>query len=158
MSTQEAVPSLQTATTTLYPTSMASEPIISSFSDNISSTHDLSTSSESSVLRSLLEEAVKEYEKKVGTSLIEDQLAIRLRSCDTIESINEVLEERAQAFRESRGHDRHPKMIKSIKRAVHVLHTIFTGPGNSLGGAVQVGHCMFSGTYERANGFYIPST
>jgi hypothetical protein len=85
---KEAVyfPSLQT-TTTLYPTSMSLEPITSS-------THDLSTSSESSVLRSLLEEAVKEYEKQVGTSLIENQLAIRLRSCDTIESINEVLEER----------------------------------------------------------------
>jgi hypothetical protein len=134
---------------------MSSEPIRPSFSDNISSIHDLSTSSESSVLRSLLKEAVKEYEKKVGTSLIEDQLAIRLRSCETIESINEVLEERAQAFREFRGHDRHPKMIKSIKRAVHVLHTIFTGPGNSLGGGTfQAGHGM--GSVVRMNALMVP--
>jgi hypothetical protein len=98
-------------------------------------------SSETSVLPPLLEEAVEKYKEQVGTSLIGDQLAIRLRSCDTIESINELLEQQVQEFREFRGHDRHPKLKKSIKRVVHVLHTVFTGAGNSLGGgAVRGGH------------------
>jgi hypothetical protein len=100
----------------------------------------MSTSSESSLLRSLLEEAVNKYKEQVGTSLIENQLAIQLRTCDDVQSITELLEERAQAFRKFRGHDRHPKMMDSIRRVVQVLYTIFTGPQDGLGGgAVQVG-------------------
>jgi hypothetical protein len=119
---------------------MSSEPTTSSFLD-IFLTRDLSASSESSNLQPLLEEAVKKYEEQVGTSLIEDQLVIQLRTCDDVESIAKPLEERAQAFREFRGHDRHPKTKKSIRRVVHVLLTVFTGPRNSLSGAiVQVGH------------------
>ena len=95
---------------------------------------------ESPTLQSLVEDAIKQYEKTVGTSLIENQVAIGLRSCDSIESISQVLEERAQSFHEFLGRDRHPKMIKSIKRAVHVLHTIFTAPSVLSGGAVQAGH------------------
>jgi hypothetical protein len=92
-----------------------------------------------------LEEAVKKYEEQVGTSLIEDQLAIQLRTCDDVESIAKLLEERVQAFREFLGQDRHPKIKNSIRRVVHVLHTVFTGPTNSLsGGAVQVGHGIAS--------------
>lgn len=103
--------------------------------------HAMSDSSglESQTLQSLLDDAIKLYEKKVGTSLIENQIAIRLRSCDTIDSITQVLEEQAQAFRKFLGRDRHPKMIESIKRAVHVLHTIFTAPSVLSGGAVQAG-------------------
>ena len=105
----------------------------------------MSTSSESSPLRSLLEEAVNKYKEQVGTSLIENQLAIQLRTCEDVQSITKLLEERAQAFREFRGHDRHPKMRNSIKRVVHVVHTIFSGPRNILGGgAVQVGHGIAS--------------
>jgi hypothetical protein len=91
---------------------------------------------EPSALQSLLEDAIKKYKMQVGTSLIENQLATQLETCDSVESVAAVLEERVQAFREFLGRDRHPKMMKSIRRVVHVLHTISTG----LGGALQVGH------------------
>jgi hypothetical protein len=123
---------------------MSSEPTTSCFLD-ILPTRDLSASSESSNLQPLLEEAVKKYEEQVGISLIGDQLAIQLRTCDDVESIAKLLEERVQAFREFLGQDRHPKIKNSIRRVVHVLHTVFTGPTNSLsGGAVQVGHGIAS--------------
>jgi hypothetical protein len=123
---------------------MSSEPTTSCFPD-ILPTRDLGASSESSNVQSLLEEAVKKYEEKVGTSLIEEQVAIQLKTCDDVESIAKLLEERVQAFRESRGRDYHPKMKKSIKRVVHVLHTIFSGPRNILGGGVvQLGRGIAS--------------
>ncbi|KAH9971096.1 hypothetical protein BGW80DRAFT_1446595 [Lactifluus volemus] len=103
--------------------------------------------SDSSTLQSLLDDAVNQYQTKVGESLIEHQLAIRLRSCHTIESINQVLEETIQAFRKSLGNDRHPKMTKSILRTVNVLHTVFTGSGTALRGlqgAIQAGHGVAS--------------
>ncbi|KAH9959367.1 hypothetical protein BGW80DRAFT_1449133 [Lactifluus volemus] len=117
----------------------------SSPSRHISSAHDMGDSFELSTLQSLLEDAVNDYEKKVETSLIENQVAFRLRSCDTIESVTEVLEERAQAFRGFLGNDRHPKIMTSIRRIVHVLYTVLTGPGSTLGGGiVQVGHGISS--------------
>ncbi|KAH9957847.1 hypothetical protein BGW80DRAFT_187664 [Lactifluus volemus] len=105
------------------------------------------THTSDSTLQSLLEDAVEQYQTKVGASLIEHQLAIRLRSCDTIESINEVLEEQVQGFPKSLGNDRHSKMMKSILRTVQVLHTVFTGSGTVLGGlegAIQAGHGVAS--------------
>jgi hypothetical protein len=107
----------------------------------------ITDTSDSSTLQSLLNDAVKQYQLKVGESLIENQLAIRLRSCDTIESVVEVLQDQVQAFCKSLGNDRHPKMMKSIKRVVDVLHTVFTGSGTALRGlqgATQAGHGVAS--------------
>jgi hypothetical protein len=119
---------------------MSSQPTDSPLSDHIPSTPDMSAPSQCSVLESLLEDAVKEYKNQVGKSLIEDQLVIGLRTCDSVESVAALLEERAQAFREFRGQDRHSKIMKSIKRVVHVLHTTF----NPVSGAVQVGRGIAS--------------
>jgi hypothetical protein len=119
---------------------MSSEPINSSSSDHISSTHHTSASSEPSALPTLLADAVEKYKNQVGMSLIQNQLATQLETCDSVESVAAVLEERVQAFREFLGRDRHPKIMKSIKRVVHILHTISTG----LGGAVQIGHGIAS--------------
>jgi hypothetical protein len=107
----------------------------------------ITDTSDSSTLQSLLDDAVNQYQSKVGASLIEHQLAIRLKSCDTIESINQVLEEQIQTSRKSLGNDRHPKMMKSIRRVVDVLHTVFTGSGTALTGlqgALQAGHGVAS--------------
>ncbi|KAH9971122.1 hypothetical protein BGW80DRAFT_1446609, partial [Lactifluus volemus] len=90
------------------------------------------------MMGSILQDAIKQYEKDIGTSLIENQFAVRLRSCDTIESITEALEEQA--------HDLSGfVMITSIRRMARVLCTVFLGPGTPLGGlgglgAIQVGH------------------
>jgi hypothetical protein len=119
---------------------MSSDSTKSSSSGPVSLTHHLSASSEASALHSLLGDAVEKYKNQVGTSLIENQLATRLEICNSVESVAVILEERVQVFREFLGRDRHPKMITSIKRVVHVLHTISTG----LGGAVQVGHGISS--------------
>jgi hypothetical protein len=112
----------------------------SSSSDHISSAHHMSASSEPSALQSLLGDAVEKYKRQVGTSLIENQLATQLETCDSVESVAAVLDERVQAFRKFLGRDRHPKIMKSIRRVVHSLHTISTG----LGGAVQIGHGICS--------------
>ncbi|KAI0245810.1 hypothetical protein BJV78DRAFT_1303813 [Lactifluus subvellereus] len=82
----------------------------------------MNASSESSVLQSLLEDAVEKSKSQVGKSLIEDQLAIQLRTCDSVESVAALLEEQAQAFRKFLGHDCHGKMTKSIK---HVMCSAF---------------------------------
>jgi hypothetical protein len=124
---------------------MSSDTASSPLSPHISSANDTSYSSESSTLQPLLQDAIEQYEKNVGTSLIESQFSIRLRSCDTIESTTEALEEQAHDFSESLGHDRHSKMMTSIRRVVRILYTVFPGPGSSESldgpsGAVQVGH------------------
>jgi hypothetical protein len=95
---------------------------------------DMNITSQSSHLQSLFDEAIKKYKAQVGSTLIEDQLTI-LETYDSIESVAAVLEERARAFREFLGKDRHEKILKSIERVVHVFHTAFT----ALGGAVEVG-------------------
>jgi hypothetical protein len=121
---------------------MSSDTASSPLSPHIHSVHDTSYSSESSTLQPLLQDAIEQYEKNVGTSLIENQFAIRLRSCDTIESITEALEEQAHDLSGFLGHDRHSQMTTSIGRVVRVLYTVFSGPGTllgGLGGAAQVG-------------------
>ncbi|KAI0248332.1 ankyrin repeat-containing domain protein [Lactifluus subvellereus] len=127
--------------TTIYPALVSSQPTDSRLSDHIPSTRDMSASSQISVLQSLLGDAVEKYKNQVGKSLIEDQLAI-LRTCDSVESVAALLEERAQAFREFLGQDRHGNIMKSIMRVVHVLHATFN-PVSGLG-AVQVGHGIVS--------------
>ena len=93
----------------------------------------MSASSESSVLQSLLNDAIDEYKTQVGTSLVENQLATQLGTCDDVQSVAALLEERVQAFHDFLGRDRHPKMKQSIGRTVHLLHTILA----SLGGAID---------------------
>ena len=114
------------------------------FSGHISSTRDMSTS-----LQSRLKDAIEKYKTRVGTSLVENQLATQLRTCDDVQSVATLLEEQVQVFRDFLGRDRHPKMKPSIRRTVHILHTIFTG----LSGAVRVGHGIDS--IVRLNGLMV---
>ena len=80
-------------------------------------------SSESN-LRSLFESALREYEKQAGTNLLDNPLTIKLQSCDSMDEISAVLREQAQAFHKFRGDVR--KLIRWLKRTVHVLHTLST--------------------------------
>jgi hypothetical protein len=125
------------------------EQISSSLSDHISSTRDMSISSESSVLQSLVEGAAEKYQKQVGISLIENQLVAQLQRCDSADSVAAVLEEGAQAFLEHLGRDRYRELIKSISLVVHTLHSIFA----TLGGAVQIGQGI--GSLVRPNALMI---
>ena len=78
-------------------------------------------SSESN-LRSLFETALREYEKQAGTDLLNSCLIHKLHDCDSVDTISAVLQEQAQAFNQFRGGD--GKLIKLLKRTVHVLHTL----------------------------------
>jgi hypothetical protein len=87
------------------------------------STHSVS---ESFVLQSLLEGAFTEYEKRAGRNLVGHPLLIRLKQCNSVESITKILEEQAQALRDFKGDD--GKMMKSLTHAVHFLYALSTSP------------------------------
>ena len=75
-------------------------------------------------IRELFEGALKEYEGRAGTKLLEHEVAIRIKSCDSAKSVLEVLQTEAQKFNKFRGDD--GKVMKWLKRTVHVLHTLST--------------------------------
>ena len=56
-----------------------------------------------------------------GISLAQHPLSIKLQSCDTVEAVNNLLQEKAQAFRHFPGSD---KIMKSIKMNVSILSKV----------------------------------
>ena len=64
--------------------------------------------------------------------MLDNRLIIQLQSCDSADDINAVLQEQAQAFHKFRGDD--GKLIRWLKRTVHVLYTLSTS--SALGAAV----------------------
>ena len=82
----------------------------------------MATHSESSVFESIFQSALEEYEIQTGINLIRHPLAIQLERCFSVESITDVLEQQAQAFREFRGGNN--KIITLLKPAVQVLHML----------------------------------
>jgi hypothetical protein len=86
-------------------------------------TRDMSDPS-GSMLQSLFDAALRDYEKQTGMKLIEHPLARKLEYCCTVESITAVLQEQARAFSEFRRDD--DKVMKPLKRVVHVLHSLST--------------------------------
>lgn len=82
----------------------------------------MATLSENTVFESLFQSALEDYEKQTGINLAGHPLAVQLDGCDTVDSINEVLQEQARSFREFRGSDN--KIMKSLRRAVQVLHKL----------------------------------
>ncbi|KAH8994266.1 hypothetical protein EDB92DRAFT_319590 [Lactarius akahatsu] len=77
-------------------------------------------------IQSLFGSALSEYEKRTGTSLTDNELSSRLRSCDSADSVIAVLQDQAQAFRKYRG-DRGRVMIR-LNQAVNALYTLSTSP------------------------------
>ncbi|KAH8992857.1 hypothetical protein EDB86DRAFT_1424300 [Lactarius hatsudake] len=103
----------------------------------------LDTFSESN-LRSLLETALREYEKKTGTKLLDNTLTIKLQSCNSADAISDVLQEQAQAFHEFRGND--GKVTRWLKRTVHILHTLSTSAlGEGVGLPFPPAKAIFAG-------------
>jgi len=83
-----------------------------------------SSSSSSSSFQSLFTAAVQEYANQTGTTLDDHPLAGLLERCDSVDSISSVLQQHARRFSEFRGDD--GKIMKSLKRAVHVLYMLST--------------------------------
>jgi len=100
-------------------------------SENQSSTHtpysfptrDMTDQPGPARFQALLDSALQEYEKKAGVTLAdsEDSLAIRLQRCHSIDDINTLLQDKAQAFNDLRQRDR---IFKSIKVTVSILTPI----------------------------------
>ncbi|KAI0282661.1 hypothetical protein BC826DRAFT_274595, partial [Russula brevipes] len=77
-----------------------------------------------SVVQSLFDAALEEFERQTGTSLAQHPLAEKLETCDSTESITDALTEQAQDFRRFRGDG--GKAMGCLKGVVHVLHSLST--------------------------------
>jgi hypothetical protein len=76
-------------------------------------------------LRSLFEVALQEFEKRAGTNLLQHQIVgDKLVNCQSADSVIDVLQGEAQAFRNFRGDD--GKLMTWLKRTVNVLYTLST--------------------------------
>ncbi len=84
---------------------------------------DMSLSPSSSFL-SLYHSALQDYTTQTGTNLVDHPFAKQLENCESVDSISSLLQENVRKFLEFRGED--GKIIKSLKCAVHVLHTLCT--------------------------------
>ena len=88
--------------------------------------------SESPSFRALFESAFQAYEKKTGIPLAEHPLAIRLQSCNSVESMTALVQgEESSTFNEFRGKDR---VTKSLKGTLSILAKL--SATTSLGDAV----------------------
>ena len=79
---------------------------------------------QASSFQDLFDAALKDYQNQTRTSLIDHPFAKQLESCDSVDSINAILQEQAQIFRDFRGDD--GKLMKSVKYSVNILYTLST--------------------------------
>jgi len=84
-------------------------------------------------LKPLFEAALNEFEKRAGTNLLRHQIIDSLTNCESVDSVIDVLQDQAQAFRTWRGDD--GKLMTWLKRTVQVLHPLSTSGvlGESIG-------------------------
>ena len=75
-------------------------------------------------LKSLFETALNEFEKRAGSNLVQHQVIDRLMNYESADSVIDVLQEQAQAFRNFRGDD--GKLMTRLKRTVNALCTLST--------------------------------
>jgi hypothetical protein len=84
-------------------------------------------------LKSLFETALNEFEKRAGTSLAQNQIINKLSACESADSVIDVLQEQAQAFRNFRGDN--GKIMTWVKRTVNVVYALSTS--EMLSGAIS---------------------
>jgi hypothetical protein len=70
----------------------------------------------------LFDVALQKYEEQTGTKLINHPLTRKLENCHSFESIVDVLQQQARAFTQF-GEDG-GRVMKSLKRAVHILYAL----------------------------------
>ena len=75
-------------------------------------------------LKSLFETALNEFDKRAGSNLVQHQVIDRLINYKSADSVIDVLQEQAQAFRNFRGDD--GKLMTRLKRTVNALCTLST--------------------------------
>src|SRR5712675_3246773 len=94
-------------------------------------------------LRLLFEAALNEFESRAGTNLVQHQVFNKLVACQSIESVLDILQEQIKPLRTSQGDD--SILIKSIKRTVHVLHSLSTNQMVVRGVSLVCGYLCSSG-------------
>ena len=72
----------------------------------------------------LFDAALQSYEKQTGLKLIDHPLARQFEGCDTVNSVMYILHHQAQTSSGFRGDDE--KIMRSLKRVVHVLYALST--------------------------------
>jgi hypothetical protein len=90
-------------------------------------------------LKSLFEASLNEFEKRAGTNLVQHQIIDKLVNCESADSVIDLLQEQAQAFRNFRGDD--GRLMTWLKRTVNVLYTLSTS--GVLGGVIGL-VCVYS--------------
>jgi hypothetical protein len=75
-----------------------------------------------SSFQDLFDAALQDYRIQTGTSLVDHPFAKQLESCDSVDFVTAILQEKAQIFREFRGDD--GKLMKSLKYSVNILYTL----------------------------------
>lgn len=77
---------------------------------------------QTSSFQDIFNAALRDYQNQTGNNLIDHPFAKQLESCESVDSINAILQEQAQVFREFRGDD--GKLIKTMKYSVNILYTL----------------------------------
>lgn len=77
----------------------------------------------------LFNAALQHYENQTGTKLVEHPLARQLEACNSVDSINAILQKQAQIFTKFRGDN--GKLMKSIKCSIGVLYTLSVSTGGA---------------------------
>jgi hypothetical protein len=90
-------------------------------------------------LQSLFETALNQYKNQAGVNLLEQQLALRLTSCDDGDSAVALLQEQAKAFCKFRADN--GKVMMWLKRTVHVLYGLSNGVLGAAVGLVRTLSC-----------------
>ncbi len=76
----------------------------------------------SSSFQSLFNAALQDYANRTGTKLDDHPIAQQLEKCDSVDSISSLLQDHARQFCDFRGEN--GMIMKSLKRAVHILYTL----------------------------------
>ena len=77
----------------------------------------------------MLDVALIEYKKKTGEDLQAVSLASELQSCESVDSVLDILRNQAKAFERSGDQ----KLMKWIDPLVHVLYTFSGALGDGIG-------------------------
>ena len=88
---------------------------------------------ESAHFQALFESALQSYVKETGITLVEHPFAVQLQSCNSVESIDNLVQDQTQAFSNFLESDRITKSIKAVVSKSNTLSaTAFLGDAVGL--------------------------
>ncbi|KAF8257149.1 hypothetical protein EI94DRAFT_69537 [Lactarius quietus] len=99
------------------------------------------TVSPSSNFKSMLDAALAEYQKKTGDDLLAHWLATEMQTCESVDSVLDILRDQAKTFEQSGDQ----KLMKWIDPLVHVLHTFSDALGDGVSLAFPPAKVIFTG-------------